>query len=379
MKFLKKLLFPVAACAAVFGGMPAEAQAKPLSPREQLAELRSIGERLSKAAEARNKVGEMQVSQPVQAPVQQVPPAIPFAPQEQMVSVPVGKPPQQEPVFTTPSPDLVRPEGALPQQQAGEKWQPIRGHAEGRARPNDVTIEAKAEVVTRNGWMFGVQHVNSSGTFSGSNATDVFKGEYTDTRSEFWAGRHWASQDGLTRWSVNGFVRQLTHIDSGEGKSRPGAEYPYTYKWKNTPTPLTQIGVRARIERDLIQTESQQLTVHLKGEAAATVAGESGWAYDVQAGVWYRTAQVEAYAEAGVNNTGGYANGYGRYYLTKGGQLKPFVEVRGEVGSGYHNTQVGGGVQVGIGRNAYAEGVLGYNAGTSGNGMAATARFGFRF
>lgn len=271
------------------------------------------------------------------------------------------------------------PPNSLPQQQAGEKWQPVRVHTEVRSRPRDTTIDAKAEVVTPNGWMFGVQHVNSSGHFDGSNATDVWNGQYTDTRSEIWAGRHGATKDGLTRWSVNGFVRQLTHEDSGKGQSRPGTEYPYSYKWRNAPKPLIQVGVRARGEQDVISTDSQQLTFHVEAEAATTVSGESGWAYDVQAGVWYRTARAEAYAEAGVNNTGAYANGYGRYYLTKDGQLRPFVEVRGEVGSGYHNTQVGGGLQGGIGRNAYAEGVVGYNAGTSGNGLAATARLGFRF
>ena len=270
------------------------------------------------------------------------------------------------------------PPNSLPQQQAGEKWQPVRVHTEVRSRPRDTTIDAKAEVVTPNGWIFGVQHVSFSGHFYGSNVTDVWNGQYTDTRSEIWAGRHGATKDGLTRWSVNGFVRQLTHEDSGKGQSRPGAEYPDSYTWSNAPKPLTQVGVRARGERDIIRTESQQLTVHVEGEVATTVSGQSGWAYDVQAGVWYRTAQVEAYAEAGVNNTGAYANGYGRYYPTKG-QLKPFLQVQGEVGSGYHNTQVGGGLQVGIGRNAYTEGVVGYNAGTSGNGLAATARLGFRF
>ena len=364
MRSLKQLFLPIAACAAVFGGLSAEAQAESLSPREQLQQLRAMRQ----AAEARNTGELQQVSQPVNPPVQQAPPGPP--PVMSAILAPAPAP--------APRTDLIRPSGALPQQQAGEKWKSVRGHAEVRSLPNATAVEGKAEVVTQNGWMFGGQFVTNSGSFSGGNLKEIWKGTYTNERLEFWGGRHWSSQDGRTRGSVNAFVRQLTHTDSGEGKSRPGAEYPYTYKWKNTPTPLTQVGVRARIERDLIQSESQQLTVHLKGEAAATVSGQSDWAFDVQAGVWYRTSQVEAYAEAGVNNTGGYANGYGRYYLTKGGQLRPFVEVRGEVGSGYHNTQVGGGLQIGIG-NTYAEGVLGYNAGTSGNGMAATLRAGFRF
>lgn len=271
------------------------------------------------------------------------------------------------------------PPGALPQQQAGEEWNPVRLHTELRSRPRDTTFDVKVEVVTQDGWMFGAQYVNQSGTFLGRNLKDIWEGQYTDTRSEFWAGRHGRSQDARTRWSVNGFVRQLTHTDSGSGQSRPGTEYPYSYSWGNTPNPITQLGVRTRGEHDLIRTKSQQLTVHLKGEAAATVSGQSGWAYDIQTGVWYRTAQVEAYGEVGVHNTGAYANGYGRYYLNKEGQLRPFAEGRGEVGSGYHNTQVGGGLQIGLSNNAYAEGVVGYNAGTSGNGLAATARLGFRF
>jgi hypothetical protein len=242
-----------------------------------------------------------------------------------------------------------------------------------------LTIDAKVEGLTQNGWMFGIQHVNSSGEFRGSNATDSFSGEYTDTRSELWVGRHGISKDSRTRWSLVGFGRQLTHTDSGEGQSRPGMEYPYSYSWKNAPRPITQLGGRARLERDLIQSKPQQLTIHVKAEAAATVSGQSGWAYDVQAGIWYRTAQVEAYGEVGDNNTGAYANGYGRYYLTKSGQLRPFGEVRGEVGYSYHNVQVGGGLQVGIGKNAYTEGVLGYNSGTSGDGLAATLRAGIRF
>jgi hypothetical protein len=227
--------------------------------------------------------------------------------------------------------------------------------------------------------MFGGQFVTQSGSFTGENLKEIWKGTYTDERLEAWIGRHGRSQDSKTRWSVNAFVRHLTHTDSGEGRSNLFNPDSYTYTWRNPVKPLTQLGLRARIEQDVLRSENQQLTLHLKGEAAATVSGQSGWAYDVQAGVWYRTAHIEAYGEVGVNNTGFYANGYGRYYLTSTGQLKPFVEVRGETGSGYSNLQVGGGLQVGIGKNAYAEGVLGYNTGTSGDGMAATLRAGFRF
>jgi hypothetical protein len=341
-----KLSAPQSATSAVVNNTPIALEAKPASPQEQLAELRAMRARISGQAD----------SEPGQPPVMSAIPD-PADPQEKLV--------------TTPRTDLIRPEGALPQQQAGELWKPIRLHTEVRSRPRDTTFDVKAEMVTKGGWMFGVQHVDSSGDFRGSNATDVFKGDYTDTRSEFWVGRHGATKDARTRWSVNALVRQLTHKDSGSGKSLPGTEYPYSYTWKNAPKPLTQVGVRARGERDVIRTESQQLTVHVEGEVAATVSA--------QLGVWYQTAQFKAYAEAGVNNTGAYANGYGRYYLTKGGQLRPFVEVRGEAGSGYHNVQVGGGLQVGISRNAYAEGVVDYNVGTSGNGLAATARLGFRF
>ena len=281
---------------------------------------------------------------------------------------------------TTPEADIRKePPGALPQQQAGEEWKPLRVHTEFRSRPRDTAFDVKAELVTQNGWMFGAQFVTQSGSFTGENLKEIWKGTYTDERLEAWIGRHGRSQDSKTRWSVNAFVRQLTHTDSGEGGSRPGNPDSYTYTWRSPVKPLTQLGVRTRGEHDLIRTKSQQLTVHLKGEAAATVSGQSGWAYDIQTGVWYRTAQVEAYGEVGVHNTGAYANGYGRYYLNKEGQLRPFAEGRGEVGSGYHNTQVGGGLQIGLSNNAYAEGVVGYNAGTSGNGLAATARLGFRF
>ncbi len=376
MKLLKQLLLPIAACAAVFGGMPVEAQVESLSPREQLQQLRAM----RKAAEARNaNAGEVQqVSQPVNPPVQQAPPGPPPV----MAAIPapapvLATPPQKEQGPST-SGIVVPPRDSIPQQGEGQ-WKPLRVHTEFRSLPRNTAFDVKAELGTQNGWMFGAQFVTQSGSFTGENLKEIWKGSYTDTRAEFWGGRHWSSQDSKTRWSVNAFVRQLTHTDSGEGRSRPGNPDSYTYTWRNPVKPLTQVGVRARVEHDLIRTESQQLTVHLKGEVAATVSGQSGLAYDVQTGVWYRTARIEAYAEAGVNNTGGYANGYGRYYLTKGGQLKPFVEVRGEVGTGYHNAQVGAGVQVGIGKNAYAEGVLGYNAGTSGNGMAVITRFGFRF
>lgn len=337
------------------GAFVAPAEAKPASPQEQLAELRAMRARISGQAD----------SEPGPPPVMSAIPD-PADPQEKLV--------------TTPRTDLIRPEGDLPQQQAGERWQSLRVHSEFRSRPRDTTFDVKAELVTKGGWMTGAQFVTQDGSFSGENLKEIWKGgTYTDERLEFWAGRHGATKDARTRWSVNAFVRQLTHTDSGSGQSRSGVEYPYSYEWKNSPKPLTQVGVRARIEREVIRTNVQQLTFHGEAETAATVSGQSGWAYDVQAGVWYRTAQVEVYAEVGVNNTGAYANGYGRYYLTKDGQLKPFVEVRGEIGSGYHNVQVGGGLQVGIGRNAYAEGVIGYNAGTSGDGLAATARVGFRF
>jgi len=340
----------------------------------QLAELRAMRE----AAETRNAGEVQQVAQPVNPPVQQ---ALPGPPPviSTITPAPVVKDPQQEQVASDPNPGIVLPpRDSIPQQGTGE-WKPVRLHTELRSRPRDTAFDVKAEFVTAKGFMSGVQYVTQSGSFTGENLKEIWKGSYTDSRLEFWAGIHGRSQDARTRWSLVGFGRQLTHTDSGSGQSRPGTEYPYSYTWKNDPKPLVQVGARARIERDLIRTESQQLTVHLKGEAAATVSGQSGWAYDVQAGVWYRTAQVEAYGEVGVNNTGAYANGYGRYYLTKSGQLRPFVEGRGEFGSGYHNTQVGGGLQRGIGKNAYTEGVLSYNAGTSGNGMAATARFDFRF
>jgi hypothetical protein len=236
-----------------------------------------------------------------------------------------------------------------------------------------------AELVIKTGWMGGVQYVHSLGDFRGSNATDYFSGEYTDTRSELWVGRHGVSKDSRTRWSLVGFGRQLTHTDSGEGKSRPGTEYPYSYTWKNPAQPLTELGVRARIERDLIQDKYQQFTVFIEGEGAATVAGDSGLAFNAKTGVWYRTAQIEAYGEVGVNNTGTYANGYGRYYLTKDGQLRPFVEAGGDVGTGYSNLRVGGGIQVAIGKNGYGEFAGGYNTGTSGNGLALMGRAGIRF
>lgn len=353
-----------------------------LSTREEAAQIRAIRKLLEDARTGSVSSEQQSEPPPIRSAIQVAPVPVAATTQQEPVApaaVVVSTPQQEQAAPSAIQTDLIRPSGSLPQKQAGERWKPIRIHTEVRSRPNDLTIDAKAEVVTKGGWMTGAQFVTQSGSFSGENLKEVWNGQYTDTRSEFWAGRHGRSQDDQTRWSVNGFVRQLTHEDSGKGQSRPGAEYPYSYTWRNAPNPLTQVGVRARVERDVIRNYSQQLTIHLKGEAAATVSGNSGWAYDVQAGVWYRTPQVEVYAEAGVNNTGAYANGYGRYYLTSTGQLKPFAEVRVEGGSGYHNTQVGGGLQIGIGKNAYAEGVLGYNTGTSGDGMAATLRAGFRF
>lgn len=379
---LRNFILPgMAAFVAMFGGMPATAQERS-SLQEQTAELRAM----RKVSEACNKGKQCLVSQgDVRLELQpQAPPGPP---------APKPAPPAPEPALATASTATLRlgggeitladigqePPNSLPQQQAGEKWSPARIHTEVRNRPRDTAFDVKAELLTKNGWMFGIQHVNSSGYSSGSNATDVFRGDYTDTRSELWVGRHGVSKDSLKRWSLVGFGRQVTHTDSGSGQSRPGTEYPYSYNWKNSPKPITQLGVRVRIERDLIQSASQQLTIHGEVEVATTVAGGSGLAFNAKTGVWYRTAQVEAYGEVGVNNTGAYANGYGRYYLTKDGQLRLFGEVRGEVGDGYHNVQVGGGLQLGLGRNGYAEAVLGYNIGTSGDGLAATGRIGFKF
>ena len=373
-------LLPLVASLLLGGGAftayPAEASSA--SPLEQVAELRAIRARMS---------GQEVPADPALA----LAPSPDPAPVAEPASAPATEPVQALELTTAPPPssklggemtlaDIRQdPPNSLPQQQAGEKWNPFRIHTEIRSRPDDRTIDAKVEVVTQNGWMTGAQFVTQSGSFTGENLNDIWKGTYADERFEFWVGRHWASQDGRTRGAVNAFVRQLTHKDSGSGQSLPGTEYPYSYTWRNAPTPLTQVGVRARGEHDIIRTASQKLTVHLEGEAAPTVSGQSGWAYDVQAGVWYRTDQVEAYGEVGVNNTGAYANGYGRYYLTKDGQLRLFGEVRGEVGDSYHNVQVGGGLQLGLGRNGYAEAVLGYNIGTSGDGLAATGRIGFKF
>lgn len=331
-----------------------------LSTREEAAQIRAVRMRL----EAERTGGTSQ-QQPTPPPV--------------MPAIQVVTAPPVVPASNTPNTGIVvPPRDSIPQQGEGQ-WKSVRGYTEVRSRPRNTAVDGKLEVVTRNGWMFGAQFVTQSGSFTGENLKEIWKGTYTDERLEAWIGRHGRSQDSKTRWSVNAFVRQLTHTDSGEGKSNLFNPDSYTYTWQNPVKPLTQLGLRARIEQDILRSENQQLTIHLKGEAAATVSGQSGWAYDVQAGVWYRTAQVEAYGEVGVNNTGAYANGYGRYYLTKSGQLRPFVEVRGEVGSGYHNTQVGGGLQVGLGQKAYLEGVIGHNTGTSGNGLAATLRAGFRF
>ena len=390
----------MAAIAAILGGMPATAQAqeRPASIRQQTEEIRAIRE----LAEACNKRQQCLVSQGGARPDPQpqappglppVSPAIPVAPAPPSRPIPA---PVADPVVapvpvvaSVVSPKLggpitladirQEPPNALPQQQAGEKWKPVRVYTEVRSLPNATAFDVNAEVVTKGGIMSGVQYVTQLGSFTGENLKEIWKGSYTDTRLEFWAGIHGRSLDTQTRWSLVGFGRQLTHTDSGEGQSRPGTEYPYSYTWKNPAKPLTQLGGRARLERDLIQSKAQQLIIHVKAEVAATVSGQSGWAYDVQAGIWYRTAQVEAYGEVGDNNTGAYANGYGRYYLTKSGQWRPFGEVRGEVGTGYHNVQVGGGVQAGLGKNAYVEGVVSYNDGTSGNGMAATVRAGIRF
>lgn len=340
----------------------------------ELADLRAMRE----AAEARNAGNVVaQVSQPVQVSVQQVPPGPPPVMPTITSSPVLATPPQQEKVPSTPG-IVVPPRDSIPQQGEGQ-WKRLRVHAEGRSRPNDLTIDAKAELVTQNGWMFGAQFVTQSGSFSGENLKEVWKGTYTDSRLEFWGGRHGASQDGRTRWSVVGFGRQLTHADSGSGQSRPGNPDSYTYKWSNRPKPITQVGGRARVEQDLIQSKYQQFTVFIEGEAATTVSGQSGWAYNVKTGLWSRTRRVEVYAEVCVNNTGACSNGYARYYLTKEGKLRPFVEARGEIGSGYHNVQVGGGVQIGIGKVGYAELSGGRNWGSAGDGPTFKIGGGFRF
>ena len=351
---------PQSATSTVVTNTLATASVRRLSTREEAAQIRAIRMRLE--AE-RNGVSSQQQPGP--------PPVIPV--------IQVAAPVAVAPASTTPNTGIVvPPRDSIPQQGEG-KWNPFRLHTEFRSRPRDTAFDVKAEFVTAKGFMSGVQYVTQSGSFTGDNLKEIWKGSYTDSRLEFWAGIHGRSQDARTRWSVVGFGRQLTHTDSGEGKSRPGMEYPYVYTWKNPAKPLTQLGVRARLERDLVQNKYQQFTVFVEGEGAATVAGESGLAFNAKTGLWSRTQQTEVFAEVGVNNTGAYANGYGRYYLTKSGQWRPFGEVRGEVGDGYHNVQVGGGLQVGISKNAYAEGVLGYNSGTSGDGLAATLRAGLRF
>jgi hypothetical protein len=335
---------------------PLAAPVPRLSTRADAAEIRALRMRL----EAERTSGEQSSPLPV------------------ILAIQVPAPVAVAPASTTPTPGIVvPPRDSIPRQGEG-KWNPFRLHTEFRSRPWDTAFDVKAEVYTRNGWMFGGQFVTQSGSFTCDNQKEIWKGSYTDSRLEGWAGIHGRSLDTKTRWSLVGFGRQLTHTDSGSGQSRPGTEYPYAYTWKNPAKPLTQLGVRARLERDLIQSKPQQLTIHVKAEAAAPVSGQSGWAYDVQAGVWYRTAQIEAYGEFGDNNTGAYANGYGRYYFSKG-QLRPFAEVRGEVGTGYHNVQVGGGLQVGIGKNGYGEFSGGHNWGSAGDGPTFKIGGGLRF
>jgi hypothetical protein len=336
---------------------PLAAPVPRLSTRADAAEIRALRIRL----EAERTSGEQSSPLPV------------------ILAIQVAAPVAVAPASTTPTPGIVvPPRDSIPQQGEG-KWNPFRLHTEFRSRPWDTAFDVKSEVYTRNGWMFGGQFVTQSGSFTGDNPKEIWKGQYTDARFELWAGIHRISKDTKTRWSVNGFVGQLSHEDSGEGKSRPGKEYPYAYTWKNSVNPLTQLGVRARIERDLIQNKYQQFTVFIEGETAATVAGESGLAFNSKTGLWSRTQQTEVSAEVGVNNIGLYANGYGRYYLTKGGQLRPFAEVRGEVGTGYHNVQVGGGLQVGIGKNGYGEFSGGHNWGSAGDGPTFKIGGGLRF
>ncbi len=394
MNFKPFLFSGMAALAAMLGGMSAEAQEMVQGPKslDQLTtEVANSGPWL---------INKEQVSQPVQAPVHQAPPGgpPPVIPAIQVTPAPAPAPdPLTAPASvvavapaTTPASGLdgeitlaeadirQEPPNALPQQKGG-KWKSVRVHTEVRSRPRDTAFDVKAELVTKTGWMFGAQYVNQSGNFSSENLKEIWKGQYTNARAEIWGGRHGASQDGRTRWSFNAFGRVESHQDAGKGQSRPGTGYPYSYSWKNAPRPITQLGVRARIERDLVQNKYQQFTVFVEGEGAATVAGESGLAFNAKTGLWSRTQQTEVSVEVGVNNTEAYANGYGRYYLTKSGQLRPFVEAGGEVGTGYSNLRVGGGIQVGIGKNGYGEFTGGYNTGTSGNGLALMGRAGIHF
>lgn len=349
------------------------APARRLSTREEAAQIRAIHMRL--AAERTGVASSGQQSGP--PPVL---PATPVAPQEHMAPAPVViTPPQQEQVAPNSiRTNLIPPSGSLPLQQVGEKWNPLRLYLEFRSRPRDTAFDVKAEFVTPKGFMSGLQYVTQSGSFTGENLEEVWKGQYTGTRFDLWAGIHGISKDTKTRWSLVGFGRVITDTDSGEGKSRPSNPDSYTYKWRNQPKPLTQLGVRARVERDLIQNKYQQFTVFIEGEAAATVSGQGDWAYNVKTGLWSRTKRSEAYAEFGFNNTGFYVNGFTRRYFNDG-RIRLFGELRGDLGKGYSNLQVGGGIQAALGQNGYAEAVLGYNTGTSGDGLAAMLRLGSRF
>lgn len=260
----------------------------------------------------------------------------------------------------------------IPSIEEGEEWQPVRVSTEVRTRPNDVTYEAKAEYVTEDGLMTGIQYVNTSGSFEGETDTEEYSGTFQQTRTEVWGGAHGTFDDeGRGRWSVNAFARFNTASDQGSGAAQDGS---YDYTWSNSGSE-TQVGARARVEYDIVADDAQTLSAGLQGEVAV---GSDQTAYSVQVDGNYSTESTNVYAEVSQQNDGTHGFASAQYFFGDG-QTRPFVEANAEAGSQYLNLAGYTGVDFSVGDSGYVRPAVGYTTGTAGDGLAIRLQAGFRF
>jgi hypothetical protein len=324
---LRIILPAMAAIAAMLGGVPATAQERPASIRQQLIEIRAMRE----VSEACNKGKQCLVSQgdaraEPQAPpgLPPVSPVIPVAPAPPSRPIP---PPVAEPVVapvpvvasvvsTTPASKLGGPitlAEAQEEQSVPAPFQPnsslfggegtnVRIEADYQGGPDKSHSKASVTLAPK-GQPFLVQ-VTGDQTTGDCPAGPGGSCEYVSRKLDVYpALRGWFPRGNpTTEWNVGPFVRFQQNNANGTWKSLDGL---YSGKWK-VGEDQTDIGIRARLRHRLDPKSSANPWIGAGGEYDFANGG-----YNIFAEGSLRPGNPKNpwnfYAEGGVNSDGGYA------------------------------------------------------------------------
>lgn len=294
MNFKPFLFSGMAAIAAMLGGMPAEVQAKPLSPREQLEQLRAMRQ----AAEARNSGDSQQVLQPLEAPsdrtqVAQASPSPPPVIPAVTVSTETSPASQQEQGAQTP----FQNGGGASSLFGGDRTN-VRLDGEYQGIPDQSHSKASVTLAPQ-GQPFLVQ-VTGEQTTGNCPAGPGGSCEYDSRKLDVYgAYRFWTP---TTEGNIGPFVRFQDNSANGTWKSPDGL---YSGSWQSDKT-QTDVGLRFRLRHRLSPGSNSNPWIGVGGEydfanGGYDAFGEGGIRPGNPKNPW------NLYVQGGVNSDGGYA------------------------------------------------------------------------